>query len=262
MFPGVASFLDIPLGCIFNGGAPNSSPTSHGNLGWKGTPLVFSVRPWFRENLTTLSAHFYHSWIRLYEWQKWSTDGNVPRMLSRTHKMEKGQIDRKAGLDIMRPTVLAQTCLYHSIHLWNSSRCQWPQKVGTVLSHQNLNDDSDGCNRVIRLSVFPSLCGNIPMILYHLCMSYVGKGYLCFGTSVKGNPYEPTAIQTTTNDTLAKLCRLALLFDGFCWPVISWRQLDVVVSGMVLWGIRFGFVEFADAAKSTPCLGHALEEMQ
>lgn len=198
----------------------------------------------------------------LYEWQKWSTDGNVPRMLSRTHKMEKGQIDRKAGLDIMRPTVLAQTCLYHSIHLWNSSRCQWPQKVGTVLSHQNLKDDSDGCNRVIRLSVFPSLCGNIPMILHHLCMSYVGKGYLCFGTSVKGNPYEPTAIQTTTNDTLAKLCRLALLFDGFCWPVISWRRLDVVVSGMALWGIRFGFVEFADAAKSTPCLGHALEEMQ
>ena len=253
MFPGVASFLDIPLGCIFNGGAPNSSPTSHGNLGWKGTrkrtPLVFSVRPWFRE---------FPIWVTEMEYGwKCTKDGN-----SRTHKMEKGQIDRKAGLDIMRPTVLAQTCLYHSIHLWNSSRCQWPQKVGTVLSHQNLKDDSDGCNRVIRLSVFPSLCGNIPMILHHLCMSYVGKGYLCFGTSVKGNPYEPTAIQTTTNDTLAKLCRLALLFDGFCWPVISWRRLDVVVSGMVLWGIRFGFVEFADAAKSTPCLGHALEEMQ
>ena len=51
MFQGVASFLDIPLGCIFNGGVP---PTRRllrmGILGGKegnpkASPLVFSVRP-------------------------------------------------------------------------------------------------------------------------------------------------------------------------------------------------------------------------
>lgn len=32
MFQGVASFLNIPMGVYFNGDAPNSSLTLHGNL--------------------------------------------------------------------------------------------------------------------------------------------------------------------------------------------------------------------------------------
>ena len=233
----------------------------------KRAPLVFSVRPWFRENLATLSAH-----LSTHEFA-YISDRNGLRMdmyqgcFPEPTKLRKDRSIEKPGWTscaLLYLPKLAYTIAYHSIHLWNSSWCQWPQKVGTVLSHQNLNDDSDGCNRVIRLSVFPSLDVGTSQWFYItcVCLMLAKDIFVLEHQLIKGNPYEPTAIQITTNDTLAKLCRLALLFDGFCWPVISWRWLDVVVSGMVLWGMRFGFVEFADAEKSMPCRGHALEEMQ